>query len=124
MRHIIKGEEYFILVEKEIYGIEVLHKCFYWYGANYYVTISSFSDQEFEISLKPKSTSTTAQNIIEKIQQDLIDFKLRDIVTTETKAIRELIISKAFAYYDLDENPATQISDPVGFNPESIRDDG
>ena len=50
-------------------------------------------------------------------KRDLIDFKLRDIVTKETQTIRELITAKAFAYFDLDDNPATEISDPVGFNP-------
>lgn len=50
----------------------------------------------------------------------MIDFKLRDIVSKETKTIRELIIAKAFAYYEEDQSPDTEISDPVGFNPENI----
>ena len=57
---------------------------------------------------------------IEKIKQDLLDFKLRDIINKETRIIRELLIAKAFANYDDEEDPTTDISDPVGFSPKSI----
>ena len=111
-----------IRLDKSIYNEDVLHKCFYWYGGNYSVSISSFSESEFKVLITPKTEGIQLETIIDKIQQDLIDFKLRDIVTKETQTIRELIVAKAFAYYELEENPTTEVSDPVGFDPNNIKE--
>ena len=59
-------------------------------------------------------------SIEKKIRQDLIDFKTRDIITEETRNIRDLIIAKAFSKIDdFDSQPPGEISDPVGFDPSS-----
>ncbi|HTN37322.1 MAG TPA: His-Xaa-Ser system protein HxsD, partial [Arachidicoccus sp.] len=103
----------------ELYSEDVIFKCFYWYGDTFHVDISSQSKKEYAILLTPKN-DIDYDLIIGKIKTDLIDFKLRDIVSKETKTIRELIIAKAFAYYEEDQSPDTEISDPVGFNPENF----
>lgn len=112
----------FITIDNSIYNLDVLHKCFYWYGDKYIVDIKVISDTKNEVSLLIKHDETDHDfiNTISKVKQDLIDFKLRDIVTKETKTVREIIVAKAFAYYDLNDNPTTGIADPVGFNPEMI----
>jgi His-Xaa-Ser system protein HxsD len=79
-----------------------------------------YSDKLFLVKLESNSGSVDLESIHQKIKRDLNDFKLRDIVTKETKIIRELIIAKAFAYYDLENDPETEVSDPVGFNPKEI----
>jgi len=110
-------------VDASIYDIDVLHKCFYWYGGNFSVDISSTTDG-YLVRLAPtgkQSIEESFDDLCEKIKLDLIDFKLRDIVTKETQTVRELITAKAFAYYDTDANPTSVISDPVGFTPESIQ---
>ena len=115
-----------VIVDSEIYNIDVLHKCFYWYGGIYDVDINKHENKQLQIRLLPKNKQIFSENsgaLIEKIKKDLIDFKLRDIVTKETKTIRELIVAKAFAYYGLGDNPITDVSDPVGFNPEHIKND-
>ncbi len=117
----IKDNELILLIEKDIYNEDVLHKCFYWYGGNFDVDISSYSEGIFSVRLKPTSETQDLNITVERIRRDLIDFKLRDIVTKETKTIRELIVAKAFAYYGLDDNPITEVSDPVGFNPVKIK---
>jgi His-Xaa-Ser system protein HxsD len=119
----VRGKELIITVDSSIYNIDVLHKCFYWYGGMSNVDIKKEKDC-FLISLTPKSDQGIEQDvnaISEKIRRDLIDFKLRDIVTKETQSIRELIVAKAFAYYGLDEDPSSDVSDPVGFVPETIK---
>ena len=55
------------------------------------------------------------QSHYEKLQQDLVDFQLRQIIHEETHNLRDLIIAKAFANGNLDELPKGDISDPVGF---------
>ena len=116
-----------VIVEKEIYNSDVLHQCFYWYGNEFVVEINSKGDALFEVKLEPKNKQdiqATFSALSEKIKQDIVDFKLRDIVTKETKVVRELLIAKAFAHYDSGENPATEVSDPVGFNPHEIKSNG
>lgn len=119
----IKNKKIEIVVDKSIYCEDVLYKCFYWYGANFNVEIETHSKESFKVYIAAKNQGENLEEIINKIQQDLIDFKLRDIVTKETKVIRELLVAKAFAYYELDDNPTTDVSDPVGFNPNEVHHD-
>ncbi|WP_291122298.1 His-Xaa-Ser system protein HxsD [Flavobacterium sp. UBA6046] len=110
----------FVIVDKTIYNIDVLHKCFYWFGANYDVTIEELDLEHYQIEVISKFEEINIEEIKSKIKRDIIDFKLRDIVTKETQTIRDLIIAKAFAYYEEDNSPQTELSDPVGFDPLSI----
>jgi len=116
------NEQLCLLVDSRQYNEKVIYKCFYWYTNEYSVDIQIDTDPFYKITLRSnkESDSVSWDHIIEKIKKDLIDFKLRDIVNQETQTIRELIVAKAFAYYDLQETPQTNISDPVGFNPENV----
>lgn len=116
----ISNKNLLIYLEKDLYSADVVYKCFYWYGDNFNIDIQSYSSTQFLVTVIPKNEQEDLKSLIEKIQKDLIDFKLRDIVTKETKTIRELIIAKAFAYYGIDDNPITNVSDPVGFEPNAI----
>lgn len=111
-----------IQVEKHAFSEAVLYKCFYWYSGKYQVQIMEKDTENWLIKLKGKDNAVIGKEALleNKISQDLIDFKLREIVTQETKVIRELLVAKAFSHYDNKQNPATEISDPVGFNPESV----
>jgi His-Xaa-Ser system protein HxsD len=113
-----------ILVDTDVYPEVILMKCLYWYSNNFEVDIRKASKAQHEITLKPirPADKLNWDTIILKLKQDLIDFKLRQYITDETKVIRELIIAKAFIYYDQEENPASEITDPVGFNPQSIKE--
>jgi His-Xaa-Ser system protein HxsD len=106
-----------VFVDRNIYSSDVLHKCFYWYTAGFIVEIESHSESAFLVRLQAKTAIADALALMEKIKQDLIDFKLRDIVTKETQTIRELLVAKAFAYDEEDSDPISEVSDPVGFNP-------
>jgi His-Xaa-Ser system protein HxsD len=117
----IQGNKLLVYVEKGIYNDDVLHKCFYWYSGDFNVDISNSSETLSLVQLQSKAETQDWSKIIEKIKRDLIDFKLRDIVTKETKSIRELIIAKAFAYYGLNDEPITEISDPVGIDLRRVR---
>lgn len=120
MKSQLLNNELIIYIEKTLYNVETLYKCFYWYGEMYDVDISE-ENLSYKIRIMTKNKEEQLREIpslLSKIKRDLIDFKLRDIVSKETKTIRELIVAKAFAYYDLNENPQTEISDPIGFNPE------
>lgn len=115
----IDNSELSISLEKSLYNADVLYKCFYWYSTDYAIDIMDDSPKCHLVKIK-LIDKDCVEPLISKIKKDLIDFKLRDIVTKETKNIRELMIAKAFAHYDFDETPDSEISDPVGFDPENI----
>lgn len=122
MKYIINDNKISIFLQEEIYNMDVLHKCFYWYSGDYSISIIKEVDNEVRISLMAndkEQINFNIESLIEQISRDLIDYKLRDIIFKETKNIRELIVAKAFAHYD-DNDPASEITDPVGFDVKSI----
>jgi len=111
-----------LLIDQALYSEDVVFKCFYWYSGTFNVEIEQSLPSQIRVIVKPKKEQAFEPEILlEQISKDLIDFKLRDIVTKETTTIRELIIAKAFAYADFEQNPTTEVSDPVGFDPTLIQ---
>ena len=112
-----------ILVDGKIYSSEIIHKCFYWYGNKYSVAISA-KGNFFVVDISELSKEGNIRDIVPKIKNDLIDFKTREIISNETKNIRELLIVKAFAQDDhYDEAPPGNVNDPIGFDPSTINSD-
>jgi His-Xaa-Ser system protein HxsD len=111
----IKNGELLVIVDSDMYNIDVIHKCFYWYSSDFNVDIDKILNNKFQIKIIPKENQSSNEDlnkIVEKVKKDLIDFKLRDIITKETKTLRELLIAKAFMYYGLNENLIANASDP------------
>jgi His-Xaa-Ser system protein HxsD len=107
-----------VLLDAQIYNVDTVHKCFYWYSNLYFVEIEFVDSITTKVLLTPKNEDIIDfHSLSGKIRNDMIDFKLRDIVTKETMNVRDLLIAKAFAYYETENNPTTDVSDPVGFNP-------
>ena len=108
-----------ISLDSNVYSLEAVKKCSYWYTDNYSVDIKQDDDQVI-LLLEPlnEDTEEDKDQIIKKLKNDLLDFQVRDIVTKETKNVRDLLIAKAFATTDKYEtNPPGEVSDPVGFKP-------
>jgi His-Xaa-Ser system protein HxsD len=109
-----------IKIDGTLYSSEVVHKCFYWYAGKYSVDIST-EGKSFIVKLADPKQEWDIQSVVSKIKTDLIDFKTREIVSNETKNIREMLIAKAFAHNDeFEEQPSGNINDPVGFDPSKI----
>ena len=110
-----------VIVNKDIYDVDTIHKCFYWYTDKFEISIDE--DKE-KIIIR---LSDTQKKLIDeknynyfrqKISKDIIDFKVRNIISKETKNIRDLLVAKAFSSSESAENvPPGEISDPVGFSP-------
>lgn len=122
MNYKIKGQQCSLNIDISIYSIEIIHKCFYWYTGDFEVDISTHDSNQCQVTLVSKAeTAPDFFILIDRIKQNLIDFKLREIVHKETKTVRELIIAKAFANYEIDvELSKGEVSDPVGFNPSLL----
>lgn len=69
----------------------------------------SLKSNFYHITFTPKNEHNIHPNEIksfeEKALQDFNDFNLRDIVSKETKDIRNLLIAKAFSPLDSEESP-------------------
>ncbi|WP_158210725.1 His-Xaa-Ser system protein HxsD [Myroides phaeus] len=104
----------------ELYSKDSVFKCTYWYCNDFHCNIDIVNiedNQYFKIVLVPlEQNKHNLKLVLKKLENDLIDFNLRDIVTKETKNIRDLLIAKAFSNGEFDENPPGEVTDPVGFN--------
>jgi len=105
----------FLYLDASIYSRDALMKCFYWYADKFDISINKNNENYFEIKLKPlpnfEIDNKKLEGFFSKIKQDIIDFNLRDIVTKETKNIRDLLIAKAFSHFDTEEPPPEASND-------------
>jgi len=124
METTINDNKLTVFLDQELYSKEVLFKSFYWYGSEYEVSIGIADEKCYCVTLIGKADTTQAEAswdaLIARIKQDLANYQLREILEKETREVRNLLIAKAFAYYEDEEDPDTEISDPVGFNPLSL----
>lgn len=116
----IIDNEIIVYADTSLYSKDSIFKCLYWYGDKFHTNLSFADVETYKISIKPASTTQLSEiekeNMLLKLERDLVDFNLRDIVTKETQNIRDLLIAKAFSNGEFDEVPPGDISDPVGFN--------
>lgn len=120
----IREGEIIAFADKSLFSKEAILKCLYWYGDKFHTSVTLTEAQHFEISLKPLSNANVKDDELElylqKLERDIIDFQLRDVIIRETQNVRDLLIAKAFSNGEFDEAPPGDISDPVGFNPSGI----
>ncbi len=120
----IKDNEIIVFANTDLYSKDSIFKCLYWYGDKFHTNLSFADSNTYRVSVKPISTtqlsSDELENLLLKLERDLVDFNLRDIVTKETQNVRDLLIAKAFSNGEFDELPPGKVSDPVGFNPNEI----
>ena len=95
----------------KIFPEEVIIKCIYWYTDKFFISVDFEKDKYYKIILKPKNelSESKLSFYLNKLSNDLIDFKLRDTITKETQNIRELLIAKAFSNYVSEEEPPGMI---------------
>lgn len=105
-----------VSVDANLYEEATVYKCLYWYGDAY--TISVEKDQtRYKIEITKIDDIISDEKYIElinKLKIDLIDFKTRQIVLTETNDIKQILIAKAFSSFDeFDHPPIGEINDPL-----------
>ena len=123
----IKDNEIIVFADTSLYSKDSIFKCLYWYGDKFHTNVSFADSNTYRVSVKPVSTNHLSQqeqeNLLLKLERDLVDFNLRDIVTKETQNVRDLLIAKAFSNGEFDELPPGDVSDPVGFNVNQLKND-
>jgi His-Xaa-Ser system protein HxsD len=117
----IKDGEIVVFVDNKLFSRETVLKSLYWYGDKFHTCIDSMDDGSYKISLRSLPNAQIAEGDLEyyqqKLERDLIDFHLRNIVNEETHSIRALLVAKAFSNGEYEEEPPGEVSDPVGFTP-------
>jgi His-Xaa-Ser system protein HxsD len=109
-----------IYLDKSVYSLNTIFKCFYWYKSNYEIDIDAKGEYH-EVHISTLQNELALDELIPKIKADLIDFKTREIIHNETKNIRELLVAKAFAQgEEYDQPPPGGLDDPVGFRPDDF----
>lgn len=120
LKNDIKDNEIIVFADISLYSKDSIFKCLYWYGNKFHTNVSFADSNTYRVSIKPMSSTQLSQNELEelqlKLERDLIDFNLRDIVAKETQNVRDLLIAKAFSNGEFDELPPGDVSDPVGYN--------
>ena len=116
----IKDNEIIVFADTSLFSKDSILKCLYWYGDKFHANFSFADSNTYRVSIKPVSNNQLSQqeqeNLLLKLERDLVDFNLRDIVTKETQNVRDLLIAKAFSSGEFDELPPGEVSDPVGFD--------
>ena len=106
-------------IDTRLYSEQVVFKCFYWYMNQYSVEISLSEDgSQYLVTLEATGAISPAmvETLEQRVRNNLLDFKTREIVARETESIRQILLAKAFAPGQVfDEPPRGDISDPVGF---------
>ena len=116
----VLNNEIVVYANTSLYSKDSIFKCLYWYGDKFHTNVSFADSDTYRVSVKSSATNSLPpqelENLLLKLERDLVDFNLRDIVTKETQNVRDLLIAKAFSNGELDELPPGDVSDPVGFN--------
>ncbi|CAH0264273.1 MULTISPECIES: His-Xaa-Ser system protein HxsD [unclassified Pedobacter] len=119
----INGNSIIIYLDRSIYSSNVILKCLYWYGDKFHTDFRSLDSTYYCVTLSVLAAETEQTDLEAyqlKFERDIIDYSLRDTVTKETANIRDLLIAKAFSNGEYDEEPAGEVSDPVGFDVHAI----
>jgi len=104
-----------IPVDINVYPEEAVFKAVYWYTGKYDVQITR--QDPFLLVAVASEEHEPPEAFAQAFNQSLVDFRLRQIVDTETRTIRELIIAKAFSHFE-EETVIFDVADPVSFNPD------
>lgn len=100
---LIAENKILLSVDLTIFNERIISKVLYWLTDQYLIYWQSKSDTKQEIVLEKKDSFMTDQDfklLKERINQDFIDYKNRDIIIEETKNIRDILYVKAFANND------------------------
>lgn len=91
-------------ITQDMFSKEVIMKSLYWYQDTYDIDINDNSLNSLGVIMRSKKKINLSieeqEEFINKLKRDFIDYSLRQIVTDETKNIRDLLIAKAFKSFE------------------------
>jgi len=91
-----------IEINRQIYNDAVISKVIYWHTVDFMISRNVYDNAE-TITFQPKKNELSKvekESVLQKFNQDLNDYKLRQIIQQETNDIRTVLYVKAFANND------------------------
>jgi His-Xaa-Ser system protein HxsD len=110
----ILGEYAQVLIDRELFSDTAIFKTAYWFTDRFYIFLDSAPDNRLSVELRPKvsSTPTDLQAACAEFCNSLVDFRVRGMILSETQAVREALVTKAFMegipkpQVDTDQSPS------------------
>lgn len=90
-------------INTEIFNDAVITKTLYWLQSDYFIFWDIIDSNIQKIIIEKKNGNLTDSDILtlkNRVGQNLIDFKTRQLIIDETKNIRDILYVKAFANND------------------------
>ena len=103
--------------DTSVYRLNAIKKAAYRFGDCCFVQISLIADREAEVTLQCKSLVVDLDRFAGEFVNEVLDQELREVVATETAAIRNLLLAQAFSatsLVDQSGETADYRSDPMG----------
>ncbi|MDD5065296.1 MAG: His-Xaa-Ser system protein HxsD [Phycisphaerae bacterium] len=86
-----------VLLNRNIYSLISIKKAAYKFGDKYYIEIDEESQDEIAITFEVKNANVSFFNIGEEFYNEVLDQELRELVSEETKDIRNILLAQAFS---------------------------
>lgn len=90
-------------IDSSIYSDSVISKVCYWLTGDYAICRENLAGSIHRLTIEPKIEVVDHfhfDGLKRKVSQSLVDYKLREIILSETKDIRNILYIKAFANND------------------------
>ena len=84
-----------IKIDSDIYSKEVVTKVAYWLSRDFTI-MQSVDGKDWVLSLECQD-AVVVDEVKKRVSQLLADYQMREVITTETKDIRNILFIKAFA---------------------------
>ena len=87
-----------VQIDSEVYSKEVIAKVVYWFSRDFTI-MQGLDGKDYTLTLESQN-AVVWEEVKKRLSQTLTDFQMREVVTKETKDIRNILYIKAFANVD------------------------
>jgi len=101
-------------VDTSVYRLDALKKAAYRLSSQMWVELAPLNGAKVSVTLRAKGLHPLSETAKEEFCQEALDQELRELIATETAAIRNLLLAQAFS--------ATSLLDPEGEEAEPSGD--
>jgi His-Xaa-Ser system protein HxsD len=84
-----------------IHSLTAIKKAAHRFSAAYEVEISSAPSGDVRVVLTPRVAGSAATRLLQSFENEVLDQDLRELVSEETRSIRDLIFAQAFSELSL-----------------------
>jgi His-Xaa-Ser system protein HxsD len=93
----IEGRDRLTKIDLTIYGLDAVLKSAYRFTGRCFIHLQHADPRTVEVRMRPKLTSEDSDTAIRDFLNDLIDQRLRGLLSTETVDVRNLIMTHALS---------------------------